>query len=53
MDTEVLIDITLIDVETGRVVSFSNRGNSEDIIHRASEKIIRELTGKRVFLRTA
>jgi len=53
MDTEVLLDITLIDVETGRVISFSSRGNSEDIIHLAAEKIARELTGKRHFFRTA
>ncbi len=53
MDTEVLVDITLIDVETGAVVSFSSRGNSEDIIHLVAEKIVRELTGKRHIFRTA
>ena len=50
--TEVLIDVNLIDVETGKVISFSNRGNSEDIIHMAAEKIARELTGKRHIFRT-
>lgn len=53
LDTEVLLDVTLINVETGRVVSFSNRGNSEDIIHLAGEKIARELTGKIHVFRTA
>jgi TolB-like protein len=53
MDTEVLIDITLIDVETSRVISFSSRGNSEDIIHLAAEKIARELTGERKIFRTS
>ena len=53
MDTEVLVDATLIDVETGRVISFSSRGNSEDIIHLAAEKIARELTGTRQVFRTA
>ena len=53
MDTEVLLDVTLINVETGRVISFSSRGNSEDIIHHAAEKLVRELTGERVILRSA
>ena len=53
MDTEVLLDVTLIHVETGRVISFSSRGNSEDIIHIAAEKIARELTGVRHVYRNA
>lgn len=52
-DTEVLLDVTLINVETGRVISFSSRGNSEDIIHIAAEKIARELTGRKYMFRTA
>ncbi|MDC7227555.1 MAG: hypothetical protein PQJ61_12390 [Spirochaetales bacterium] len=52
MDTEVLVDVTLISVETGEVVSFSSRGNSEDIIHMSAEKLARNLTGRRHMYRT-
>lgn len=51
--TEVLVDITLIDIETGRVTSFSGRGNSEDTIHLAAEKIARLLTGNPHIFRSA
>ncbi|MBI9105675.1 MAG: hypothetical protein JEZ04_02965 [Spirochaetales bacterium] len=50
---EVLLDVTLIDVETTKVLSFSTRGGTEDIIHAAAEKITRKLTGKNVLFRTA
>lgn len=51
--TEVLLDLTLIDVETAEVISFSSRGDTEDIIHTAAEKISRKLTGSRTLFRTA
>lgn len=51
--TEVLLDVTLIDVETSEVLSFSSRGDTEDIIHTAAEKIMRKLTGKITLFRTA
>jgi len=51
--TEVLLDLTLIDVETSKVLSFSSRGGTEDMIHTAAEKITRRLTGEKVLFRTA
>jgi TolB-like protein len=51
--TEVLLDVTIIDVETTKVLSFSSRGGTEDMIHSAAEKITRKLTGERVLYRTA
>ncbi|MDC7224422.1 MAG: CsgG/HfaB family protein, partial [Spirochaetales bacterium] len=50
---EVLLDITLTEVETGRVLSFSTRGDSEDLFHRAAETLVKELTGETVLFRTA
>lgn len=49
---EVLLDITLIDVETSQVLSFSSRGGTEDMIHSAAEKITRKLTGEKALYRT-
>ena len=51
--TEVLLDVTLIDVETSEFFSFSTRGDTEDLIHSAAEKIVRKLTGEMVLFRTA
>lgn len=51
--TEVLLDVTLIDVRTSEILSFSSRGDTEDIIHTAAEKITRKLTGEMTLFRTA
>ncbi|MDC7219654.1 MAG: CsgG/HfaB family protein [Spirochaetales bacterium] len=53
MDTEVLLDISLTEVETGQVTSFSTRGDSEDLFHMTAEKLVGELTGKKVFYRSS
>jgi TolB-like protein len=53
MDEEVLLDITLTQVESGRVTSFSTRGDTEDIFHLAAEKLVSELTDRKVIFRTA
>lgn len=50
---EILLDIELISVETAQVRSFSSRGSTEDIVHLAAEKIVRSLTGRSAFFRTA
>ncbi len=50
---EVLLDVTLINVETSKVLSFASRGSTDDLIHIAAEKIARELTGKTRVFRTA
>ncbi len=51
MGDEVLLDMSLTEVETGRVTSFSTRGDSEDLFHLAAEKLVRQLTGKNVLFR--
>ena len=51
--TEVLLDLTLVDVETSKVISFSGRGATEDMIHSAAEKLARTLTGRSVLYRNA
>ena len=53
MREEVLLDISLTEVETGRVTSFSTRGDSEDMFHLAAERLVRELTGKGVLYRSS
>jgi len=53
MDEEVLLDITLTQVESGRVTSFSTRGDTEDLFHLAAEKLVTELTDKKTVFRTA
>ena len=42
---DVLITISLINVETARVFAFSERGSSENTIHGLAEKVIMKLTG--------
>ena len=42
---DVLITISVIDVETARVFAFSERGSSENTIHSLAEKIVMKLTG--------
>ncbi|MBN2628593.1 MAG: hypothetical protein JXA95_18160 [Spirochaetales bacterium] len=53
MDEEILLDITLTQVESGRVTSYSTRGDTEDLFHLAAEKLVSELTGRKVIFRTA
>lgn len=47
---EVLVNARLVDVETAETVAFSERGRTENAIHRLGEKIVVGLTGARVSL---
>ncbi|MBI9099960.1 MAG: hypothetical protein JEY91_15875, partial [Spirochaetaceae bacterium] len=47
---DVLMTISVIDVETARVFAFSERGSSENTIHSLAEKIVMKLTGMEVTL---
>lgn len=47
---EVLVSARLLDVETAETVAFSERGRTENLVHRLAEKLIAELTGARVSL---
>jgi TolB-like protein len=52
LGTEVQTNAALINVASGQTVSFTDRGNTENLIHGLSEKIILKLTGKTVALRS-
>ncbi len=47
---EVLISVDLIDVITAESRTFSERGREENTIHSLSEKVIQDITGRRVSL---
>ncbi len=53
MGQEVILNTTMIDTKSEEIVSFSTQGDSEDIIHLASEKIVRKLTGRQQVFRTS
>ncbi len=50
LGAEVLVNISLIDVETARTSVFSDRGSTENLVHRLAEKIILKITGREVVL---
>ncbi len=50
LGSEVLVNISLIDVETARTSVFSDRGSTENLVHRLAEKLILKITGKEVVL---
>ena len=50
---DVLLNMTVIDVITGRAVVFSDRGSTENLIHAISEQIIQRLSGETAVLRTS
>ncbi|MFP4374102.1 MAG: CsgG/HfaB family protein [Spirochaetaceae bacterium] len=47
---EVLINARVVEVETAETVAFSERGRTENTVHRLAEKLIAELSGSRVSL---
>ncbi len=49
---EVMLTVSLIDVETAKTMAFTERGSTENMVHGVVEQIIRRLTGKTVTLRS-
>ncbi len=47
---EVLMNARVVNVETAETVAFSERGRTENTVHRLAEKLVAELTGSRVSL---
>lgn len=52
MGDEVMLTVSLIDVETAKTMAFTERGSTENMVHGVVEQIIRRLTGKTVTLRS-
>lgn len=50
LGAEVLVNLSLIDVETAKTSVFSDRGSTENLVHRLAEKIILRITGREVVL---
>jgi TolB-like protein len=49
---DLLINISLLDVETAKSLSFAERGYTENTVHALTEQIVYRLTGKEVSLRS-
>lgn len=47
---EVMINLSLIDVSTGRTTAYRNRGDKENVIHGLSEEILRDILGQDIVL---
>jgi TolB-like protein len=50
---DALFNLTLIEVETGRAVVFSDRGSTENTLHGLAERLIQRVSGERLSLRSA
>jgi TolB-like protein len=53
MGTEVMVSLSLVEVETAKTLPFNERGATENLIHGLAEKIIERLTGRTTALRSA
>jgi len=52
LGTEVMLNISLIDVASAKTLPFSERGSTENLIHALCEQIIQRLTGRQVSLQS-
>jgi TolB-like protein len=52
LGTEVMLNISLIDVSSAKTLPFSERGSTENLIHALCEQIIMRLTGRQVSLQS-
>ncbi|RPJ06795.1 MAG: hypothetical protein EHM28_09370 [Spirochaetaceae bacterium] len=50
LGTDVSITVQIIDVQTAKLIPFTQRGMNENTIHALSQQIIRQLTGKNLEL---
>jgi len=51
MGSELLLTLKLVDVASSRVVTFSDSGATENLVHGLAEAVVERLTGKRPVLR--
>jgi TolB-like protein len=49
---DVLLNASLIEVASGRAVAFSERGNTENLVHALCERLVDRLTGEKLTLRS-
>jgi len=53
MGDDVMLTVSLIEVESAKTMAFTERGASDNLVHLLAEQIIERLTGKTVSLRSA